>query len=61
MAMDGAGAEKYLKYAEELRVIATDMKNGKNRDIILKIAAGYELMADALRKTEAARTLSWEE
>ncbi len=54
MAQYGEAAEKYLTYAEELRAIAADMKNGRYREMMLKIAVDYERMAERLQKIEAS-------
>ena len=48
-------AERYRKYAEELRLIAEDKHVPENRDALLKIAKDYEQMADSLEAVDQAR------
>lgn len=44
--MQKSRAENYLERAEELRVLAADMKHDEPREIMERVAADYERMAD---------------
>lgn len=46
----------YLERAEEMRVAAECMTQDETRDICLRCADSYELMAETARKTESAET-----
>jgi predicted kinase len=45
-------AQRYRMHAEELRAIAADSHDPKNRDVLLQIAQDYDRMAESLQSID---------
>jgi hypothetical protein len=52
MGKEADTANRYRMRAEELRVIAGTIKDGANREILIKMAEDYEERADLVMETE---------
>ena len=50
MSSEGQKVEKYLSYAEELRVLAERLHSPEAREIVLGVVTDYERMARALQE-----------